>query len=498
MKRRGRAAGTVVACAAAAFLIGAAASAPAAGPPIVDYRAIGAARGLDVAFTFQGALIERLVDLGIPAARSDLNSEAGGAASGSAAAIFPGDLIVGQVGEGLPGYRQAVFPATVTDPKPVDEAYLPESFGLPGLVQAGPLTMETGKLRATASNNESSGFASANRLALGMDAPLIEIRNVEVLSEGKRAVDHVDHLARSTVSGITITVTKDLVISIGSVTSTARTISDGESPVAETSLLVKDVTVTMGGTTYQAAIDNAGIRLVGFPEQVPPAIPQNLNQTLGVLLTQANISITTAGGTKRIEEVTGDASIGGLIISTTGTIPNVFIPQAVAQIQAELEKRLRPELRKRLFESTCYMRDIRPLLPEQLAESLPPLPLCVSPNAIPGPGSGVVTSFAIGSVRSTSIAVRGFDLEEPPVDVPIDGGGFIPPLGPIGGGAIGGGNGFVPGTNGGTGTPAAPRPLFGLVARMPAGALLGGGVVFLALAIGVALGPSLRTWRRMT
>jgi hypothetical protein len=144
------------------------------------------------------------------------------------------------------------------------------------------------------------------------------------------------------------------------------------------------------------------------------------------------------------------------------------------------------------------VRDIKPLLPKEFTDAFPDLPLCVSPNAIPGPGSGVVTSFAIGSVRSTSIAVRGFDLEEPPpIDLPIDGGGFGPPLGPIDTSPVPGG--FVqPGTNGGTGQPVGRPQLFGLVARLPAGALLGGGVVLLALAIGVAMGPSLRSWRRVT
>jgi hypothetical protein len=496
MRGRVRVAGTVVACAASAFLIGAAASAPAAGPAVVDYRAIGSARGLDVAFTFQGSLFERLVDLGVPAARSDLNSEAGGASSGSAAQLFPGDLLIGALGESIPGYRQAVFPATQADPKPVDEAYLPQAFQLPAPIQAGPLTMETGRLRATASENESSGLVTTNRLALGMETPLIEIRNLEAFSEGKRAVDHVTHVARSTASGITITVSKDLVISIGSVTSLAQTTSDGESPTVEASLTVKDVSVVMGGVTYQAAIDQSGIRLVGFPRQVPPAVPQNLNRNLGLLLDQANIQISTAGGTKRIEEVTGDASIGGLVVTVTGVVPNVFVPQIVAEVQAEIEKQLPPNLHQLLFQSTCYVDDIKPRLPKEFTDAFPDLPICVGPNAIPGPGSGVVTSFAIGSVRSTSIAVRGIDLEEPPIDVPVDG-GFGPPLGPIDTGPIGGG-GFTPGTNGGTGQPVGRPQLFGLVARLPAGALLGGGVVLLALALGMAMGPSLRSWRRVT
>jgi hypothetical protein len=491
MRGRGRTATAIVACAAAAFLMLAAASAPAAGPPVVDYRAIGSARGLDVGFTFQGSLFTRLVDLGIPSARSDLNSEAGGASSGSAAQLFPGDLIIGAVGEGFPGYRQAVFPATKTDPKPVDEAHTTEP------IVVGPLTMETGALRATASAGESSGRVTTSRLALGTDSPFIEVRKLETLSESKRAVDHVTHLARATVTGITINVSPELAVTIGSVTSVAQTMSDGETPTAETSVTVKDVTVAMGGSTYQAAIDQSGIRLVGFPEGIPPAVPQNLNRTMDLLLNEAKVRIVAAGGEKTTEDITGDASIGGLLITLEGAVPNVFVPGIVTELQARVEKRLPPQVQELFSRSICYIDDIKPQLPKEFTDSFPDLPICLSPQIIPGPGSGVVTSFAIGSVRSTSVAVRDVALEEPPIDIPVDG-GFGPPLGPIDTGPIGGGGGFAPGTTGGTGQPVGRPQLFGLVARLPAGALLGGGVVLLALAIGVAMGPSLRSWRRVT
>src|SRR5947209_3936291 len=97
----------VAAVLACTLMVFGASSAPAAGPAIQDYSARGEARGLDVSFTFSGSLFERLVDLGVPMGRSEVDSQGGNSSSSVAAQVFPGDLVGGAAGEQLPGYREA-------------------------------------------------------------------------------------------------------------------------------------------------------------------------------------------------------------------------------------------------------------------------------------------------------------------------------------------------------------------------------------------------------
>lgn len=479
----------VAACLASLLMFASAVSAPG-GTPIESYRATGEARGLDIAFTFQGSIFERLVDLGIPAARSDLNSEAGGAARGVAAQLFPGDLIVGAAGEQLPFYRQAVYPATVADPKPVDEAHTTDIFQLPGVIAAGPLlAVENSYLKATASADESSGLVTTNRVAVGF----ITIRHLETKSEGHRSVDRVTHVARSIARDIAIVVSPEVTVKIGSVISEVATSSNGESPTATSKLTVSDVIVEMSGQRYGATIDQNGITLDGVSEPIPGFINQNLSQKLDLVLTYAGIHIATAETDPSIEDVSGDASLGGLLVKVTGTVPNVFTPQIVNDvIYGQIVPMLPESIRYYIEHSVCLKRDVYPKLPEELAANLPDLPLCFSPNVVPGPGSGGVATFAIGSVRSLSAAVQEVSFGAPPLGG--DDGGLLP--GPDLGGItppIDGG--IVPPVAGPPVTPNVPQQRYGLVAKMPSEALLGSGLGFLVLALGIAIGPSLRRWR---
>ncbi|MEX2554816.1 MAG: hypothetical protein WEB06_04200 [Actinomycetota bacterium] len=487
------AAASVAACLACALMFAAAVSS-SAGTPIESYRATGEARGLDVAFGFAGSLFERLVDLGLPFARSDLNSEAGGAARGSAAQLFPGDLLVGALGEGMPFYRQAVYPPTDADPEPVDEAHTTERVPQSGVISAGPLlTIENSLLRATASAGESSGHVTTNRVSLGF----ITIKHLEATSEGHRSADRVSHLARSVARDISIVVSPELTVNIGAVISEVKTSSDGAEPTAESKLTVSDVVVLMSGQRYGATIDDAGIHLDGVSEPVPGAITQDLSQFLEVKLADAGIKIATAETSPKIEDVTGDASMGGLLITVAGTVPAVFTPQIVNDvIYGQIEPKLPPEIQELTRKSICLKEDVMPLLPEEFTSSFPDLPLCVSQNIVPGPGSGGTATFAIGSVRSLSAAVKAVPSIVPPPPPPP------PPPGD---------DGFVPGPDLDAGPvfvdpgiapqpvlPSQPGPArvrYGLVARMPSEALLGSGIGFLVLAIGVAMGPSLRRWR---
>ncbi|MGH2794160.1 MAG: hypothetical protein ACRDKG_07615 [Actinomycetota bacterium] len=493
MRRPSRvaAAGLTAAMALVMLFIGAVGS-TAAGPPVESFQATGEARGFDVAFTFQGSLFERLLDLGIPLARSTVSSDGGGSSRGSAAQLYPGDLVTGQAGEQIPGYRQAVFPKEVATDAP-DDSHLSDTFRIPGVIAAGPLSIDTGHIVTTATPDRASGRATTNATGL---APVINLTSMDVVSESVRKVDHVEHDARSVITGISIALSDALRINVGKLVSTAHTSSDGASPIAETSLKLSNVEVIMNDTTYRATIDQTGIRITGLSEDaavIPGFVPQDVNQALQVLLDQANVRIATAEGTNTVEDVSSNASLSGLLITFTGTVPNVFIPDVVSRLIYEM---LLPNLPKQVQElltrSVCLQEDVMPLLPEQLAENLPALPLCFSPQVIPGPGSGMVTTFSIGSVRSLSAAVQAVAFTEPPIVGGADGGfGAQPPLG-----------GIVPPVDGGIlppaggGGAAVQQPvLTGLVARLPSAALFVAGGALLLLAMALAIGPSLRRWR---
>ncbi|MGH2784769.1 MAG: hypothetical protein ACRDJ1_05880 [Actinomycetota bacterium] len=480
---------------AVVMLIAGAVSSTAAGPPVESYQATGEARGLDVAFTFQGSIFERLLDLGVPNARSTVGSEGGGSSRSSAAQLFPGDLVIGAAGEQIPGYRQAVYPKEIDADEP-DDSHLSDTFRMPGSIGGGPFMIDTGHIVTTASADRASGRATTNVVSL---SPLITVKSLDSFSESVRSIDHVEHDARTVVHGIEIAPAEALTIKIGTLVATAHTMSDGAAPAAETSLKLSDVEVVLNGTPYRATIDEEGIRITGLAEDaavVPGFVPQDVNQALQVILDQANVRIATAQGTKTVEDVAADASLSGLLVTFTGTVPNVFIPDAVSElIYGTIVPQLPENIRKEFIEgSTCYVEDIKPQLPEQLAENLPSLPLCFSPQVIPGPGSGTVTTISLGTVRSLSAAVQSTTITEPDTDGAVDGGFIAGP--PFDGG-------FGPPTDGGivpqqpvAGGPQGPTlRLTGLVARLPSSALFGAGGAFLLLAMILAMRPSLRGWR---
>lgn len=488
-------AGVTAAMASVILFVGAVGSV-AAGPPVESYHALGEARGFDVAFTFQGSLFERLLDLGVPHARSSVTSEAGGESRSSAAQLFPGDLVIGAAGEQIPGYRETRFPRQVPTDEP-DDSHFSDTFQIPGSIGGGPFLIDTGHVVTKSAANDASGRATTNVVSL---APLIQITSLDVVSESTRKIDHVEHAARTVVNGITITVSEALKVEIGKLIATAQTSSDGASPSAETSLKLSDVGVVMNGTEYRATIDATGIRITGLSEDaavIPGFVPQDVNQALQLVLDQANIRIATAQGTNTVDEVAADASLSGLLVTFTGTIPNVFIPNAVSELlYGTIVPQLPEAIRKEFIQgSTCYKEDIKPRLPEQLTSDprFPDLPVCLSAQLIPGPGSGAVTTFSLGTVRSLSAAVQSEAIGDPGTDGAIDGGFTAePPLG-----------GIVPPTDGGLtqppagngGTVGRPPVLTGLVARLPSAALLGAGGALLLLAMGIAIGPSLRQWR---
>lgn len=448
----------------------------AAEPLLAGLDLNGVARGLEINFGFRDFVIEKIVDVGIPHASTELNSEGGGQARAVASQFFPGDLIAGAAGEQLPGYREANFP-TGKDTAERDANDDAHTAGNP--LNAGPLSIVNSHLKALASETASSALVTTSRFALGGPAgPVLSVSQFEMFSDANGKGSPVVQEVRSSVRDVALTLSPEVTIKIGELRSTARSTSDGQDGEADANFTVSDVEVVVAGVSIRAAIDQDGLTLTGFPEEVPPAIRQSLTQKVENATQQTELLISTPEPTEIVEDASSEASVGGLLIRFQGTIPSVFLPGAAATIMGQIIDRI---------PTMCF----RELEPQQIFANFP-VPLCFTP-APPGGGTAGVTSITLGAVRATASAARPFTL--PPVGPPIDG---------VGGGDLGGGFvapppeiPFDPGTGGAQPQPQAQprRQLYGLVAKMPPGALLGAGAGLLVFAIAVAMGPSLRRWR---
>jgi hypothetical protein len=159
------------------------------------------------------------------------------------------------------------------------------------------------------------------------------------------------------------------------------------------------------------------------------------------------------------------------VISLDGTVPQVPIPQEVAPTLAKL---------------------INSIPTQCLSDFGIPAPICFGAGILPGLGSEARLTFTIGATDAFAVGGLGFTV--PPVSVctGLCGGGVVPPqVGPS----------VLPVFNNQGPQPLvqpsqAPQTggfrLFGLVARLPAVALLWAGLALVVLAMGFAYGPSLR------
>ena len=477
MSRRIRIAAVAAALGAACLVLTTIApTVTAAEPEFAGYQASGQARGLQLGFSFTDFVLDKIVDIGVPHAEGILSSEGGGQGRAVASQVFPGGVIAGAAGEQFPGYREANYPANVPIDAEDDISTVPALFqqNLPS--NFGPIQYTNSRLTTLAQKTHSAGRAITQNLALLMgDIPLIEIGQLHSVSDATNEDGKLVQTSRTTASGIKINLSDAVAVTIDNLRSFAKSSSDGEAGAAEASITLGDVNIVVAGQTFAAAIDQDGIRLAGAPDQVPPFIPQSLRTDITQAINQAAIAVRTGTVVEIVEGAVGDASVSGLIIEVSGRIPNLFVPEAVAGVQAQIYEG---------FPTICFQRDISPNFP---------VPLCVTPQLIPGPGQGAIASFAIGPVRAATAAAPAFVFDP---GGPTDGG----PGAPIDGGLVPPTDTFVP-TDPGVvappqaGQPQAQGPLFGRVARMHSGILVGTGFGFLVFAVAFAMGPSLRRWR---
>jgi len=468
--RRRRRAGAIALAGALCLLL--VPQAGAAEPELVfdSYRAQGTSRGIEFSFTFTGSLFEPLLHIGIPYARTDIRSEAGATSDAVAGQVYPGDLIASQAGDRFPGVAAAGYPPGAENVK--------DLVPFPG---AGPVQTGAGHVEAAAAADRAFGLANtASGAFVNGEIPLVSARSVRVTSEGTRTGEGVVQTVRSVVNGLEVNLADGFAIRIESVISSAMASSDGTEGETEAHLTLGDVVVELGGETFPASIDDRGLHLPD-PLQDVAGVPLDLEQTIRAGLRQAGISITTAGPVEIVEGSSADASVGGLVIGLTGEIPVVPVPQAFAQLVGQIQGQLPSEVN----DPICFQEDLSPDFP---------LPLCVSPQLLPGPGSGMTQTLSLGNVNAFAAA----SLAPPPVDDGTIGGGGPFENPPIGPGPDLGPTTAPPGEGDGNGDGSSqPGRLTGLLARMPPGVLLAAGIVLLLAAGASTAFPFRKPWREI-
>jgi len=276
-----------------------------------------------------------------------------------------------------------------------------------------------------------------------------------------------------TVQNVVTSTAKDIsllggILKIGTLTSTSVASSDGTTGDAKGTLTFAGASILANGARHDVTIDNNGIHSndKGLSRDQNLALGEQIND----LLAQAGITIAAATPTKILDGASGESSVGGLVISLDGTVPQVPVPQEVAPTLAKL---------------------INGIPTQCLSDFGIPAPICFGAGILPGLGSEARLTFTIAATDAFAVAGLGFTVS------PVSGctgvcGGIAPPITAPS---------VLPAFNGNQPQPlvqptAAPQAgqfrLFGLVARLPAIALLWAGLGLVVLAMGFAYGPSLR------
>ena len=499
MKRKIRIGTAAGALGAAVVLLLPLANGAGAATSVADYQMSGVARGVSFGFGFKEFVLQKILDIGIPHASNDLNTSAGASAMSEAAIAYPGDVLVGalqnQIPGGIPGYAASTYPPGQSQNRNVTGSLFGNDIPLPN--QAGPLGVDVGHLETNARERVARSSTTTQRLIIGEPAaPFLTIGSINATSSAEAQGAGVTQIARTIVHDLVITPSADFAVRIGSIVSQATATSDGTNGDGAAAMTLSDVRVLQAGTEYAATIDSKGVHIKGpIPEATPNlnSVDIDLGQNVSDAtkgLANSGLTIRAAEAFRSVDGAASEASIGGLVIGLSGDIPRIPVAQQLvtATIGPIIDQN---------FPTYCPARDPVP----GIGQPLPPpfdaiakaLPVCFTPQLIPTGGNGTITSLSIGSVDAISDASTGFE------PTPIGGGGGFggPPVGGLGpdlGGGPGFGNGGVP-----PGSVPGAQPgntqLFGLVAKMPPGALLAGGLSFLVIAMAMTIGPSLRRWR---
>jgi len=472
----------------------------AAEAPLAIYDSRGIGQGLVFTFAVKPSIFDPLLQFGSHYTQTTFSSQGGGLAQSLAAPAFPGTFAIGAVSGatgcgGLKGWVEARYPPTAsckTEQRDglfsVPRSSIGEGFNQPALDDAINMILdrvqaEGGTMHVTAGLGEGTARIVTTGIGLNTDA------NAPVIEVGQMLVEQGGALVGSTVGHTTRITAKDVsllggIIHIGAITSHASASSDGVAGVADASMTFTDVNVDVGGDRHRATIDNEGVHVDD------PALDRDqrlgLEEELNDALLQAGITITASTPTELTEGPSAEASVGGLVLSFRATIPSVTVPSELAGVYGDLIAQI---------PTRCVREITHDEPPDQLApitDNIPEVPLCFGAGVIPGGGSAPALSLTLASAQAIAVGLPqlpgagngGFD---PPTGTPPPVGGIdIPPA------PLGPGDPLAPGSTPPTDSPESPVQRFGLVAPMPAAALLWSGAVLLVLAVGNALGPSLR------
>ena len=472
---RKKVAGAAAALGAVCLILAPMTSAGAAVEPLPIYQATGIAQGVLTTMTLKPSIFDPLMEMGTAYTKVQLTSEGGGLAHSLAAQTYPGSLIVGFLGCGgsaIPqiggtvtsGWIQANYPAGGGCATSAHHtmAALPDS----PLTQIASIT--GGDLRAAA--GQSSGAASIETARFNVSGGSA----AQVLSIGSMTTSTNAIATDKLVKNVVTSTAKDInllggILKIGTLTSTSIATSDGTTGVGEGTLTFAGATITANGQTHAVSIDNKGIH--SDDPRLSRAQNIALSEQINDLLTQAGITLAAASPSKIIDGANAESSVGGLTISLDGTVPSVQVPQELAPVLGKL---------------------VNAIPTQCLSDFGIPAPICFGPGILPNFGTETRITFTIGS--TDAFAVGGLSLTPgitsgcptcnttpPPITSPSIGPGIIPPQQPVSAPPA------VQGTQ--------QLKLFGLVARLPAVALLWAGLVLLVLALGFAYGPSFRNAR---
>ncbi|MCA1830992.1 MAG: hypothetical protein LC663_05725, partial [Actinobacteria bacterium] len=289
-----------------------------------------------------------------------------------------------------------------------------------------------------------------------------------------------------------------------SVVSHAVSGSDGTTGSADSSIQLSDVTVLINNTRYEATIDNKGVHVAA--PALPPGVNQQLQQFFDQATEYAGIHIALLKPDNVIDGTSGDASVGGIEISFSGTIPPVSIPRlpdpacgsAIRSVCLnQLLYTAEGEVAKNI-PTTCgtdVEARLEPFIDPSGKNPPPQVPLCFGAGVAPGPGSEIDLTINIGTAESFSDgSVLDFGFNPQPDPCP-NGCSYRPAPStmnePPTQASVLGSTTYSPTQT----QQRATGPLLGIYARLPSALLMGLGIGLLILAVGAALGPSLRHGR---
>lgn len=473
------------------------------------YDSTGLGSGIKFTAAIQPSLFDPLVEGGFALSRTSITSQGQGLADSLAAQVFPGQLATGALGcefrasggeseefDNISSAAQRSLWVGAKHPpgagcKAEDEATLtPTSstllggFGFPNLEEAGlsqvtdHVSARQGDHRAEARLGQAKAMVRTSGLALRPDPaqpPVVSVGSV--VSESQNVWDGagVGHAARVTMNDVEIA---GGMVRIGKLVALAATASDGAAGTPDATFTYADVTVNAGGTQRSATIDNEGVRVtdpaLGHKQRL--SLSEKINDTL----LGAGLEISVGEPTEISEGPTAEAAISGLVLTIRGKIPELPpLPSAGPVNPASVIGPILSQIPTR-----C------------LSEFDPSLPgLCFGSGLIPSGGNVVTATIALGNASSLTggspTPVFEAGCPECPGGTGVGGSQFI--AGTPGTPGVPGTPPQTIGGNGGAGGAggAGPTNLVGLVARMPSALLAALGGVFLLLAVGMQMRPSL-------